>query len=154
MLPKLELLVHYWQLVARHARLGEPLAEGEHAELLALMQLVTSETPWAEGGPERLPVQIIGGGGARAGELCELSPRGIVATAVASFPVGARVVVRVIDAVAGVELGIPCRVEREIEGSPATMVLRVDGMPMHTAFEVQRCDFLARAPSPRRAAAG
>ena len=43
MIEKLDFLVRFWELKARHATLGEPLGQDEQRELLSLLQLVTGD---------------------------------------------------------------------------------------------------------------
>ena len=67
MIDKLDFLVRFWELKARNASLGEPLAPREQIELLSLMQLVTGDLDTPQIGPidrprGALPAQMIGDG--------------------------------------------------------------------------------------------
>src|SRR5580704_851576 len=67
LIDKLGFLVRFWELKARHATLGEPLASREQLELLSLMQLVTGDFKMPDPGqyarpPNALPAQLIGEG--------------------------------------------------------------------------------------------
>ena len=66
-IDKLGFLVRFWELKARHATLGQPLAASEQLELLSLMQLVTGDFKMPEPGTcarpaNALPAQLIGEG--------------------------------------------------------------------------------------------
>src|ERR1700723_3204922 len=66
-IQKLDFLVRFWELKARHATLGEPLGPREQIELLSLMQLVTHDVRVPRAGPAvrtgaSLPAQLIGDG--------------------------------------------------------------------------------------------
>src|SRR5579863_8740846 len=50
-IDKLGFLVRFWQLKARHARIGQPLGAREQLELLSLMQLVSSDFRLPPPGP-------------------------------------------------------------------------------------------------------
>ncbi len=66
MLEKLDLMVRFWELTARHGA-GEPLTPDEQVELLSWMQLITSDLEVPAPGPlarnrGALPAQVIGAG--------------------------------------------------------------------------------------------
>ena len=140
-ISKLDVLVRYWQLVARHAHAGGPeLTTEERSELLGLMQLMGDDgdvpppasVPRGDGAH---PAQLIGEGTVRTVELRAMSPRALLVATPTPPSVGARVVLRVADAVAGVEYIIPCRVEWVHAGAPASAALAVDGAPTRTDFD-------------------
>lgn len=162
MLSKLDVLVRYWQLIARHGReterrsgrvkpgLGrtenvEPLDLAERTELLGLMQMVgdvdvpppisVSQTADAH------PAQLIGEGTIRTVELRAMSTGALLIATPLPPSVGARVVLRVADAVAGVEYVVPCRVAWVQAGAPASAALAIDGAPTRMDF-----DGLAQGP--------
>ena len=140
MIEKIDFLVRFWELNARNAQLGEPLAASEQLELLSLMQLVTAgdqRTPQA--GPVgrtkgALPAQMIGNGTIKAVEIRSVSATAIVVACATSMGVGSQVIVRAADAVSGVEYALPCKVLWVYVGTPCTMAMAVDGIPKRTDF--------------------
>lgn len=140
MLEKLDFLVRFWELNARHATVGEPLTPKEQLELLSLLQLVTGDLQIPTAGPlarstPGLPGQLIGDGGMRAIDIRHVTAAALLVTSAEPCAVGSHVIVHAADAVAGVELSIPCRVRWVHEGTPASMALVVDGVPTKTHFE-------------------
>ncbi len=145
-IEKLDFLVRFWELKARHATLGQPLAAREQVELLSLMQLVQGEFVLPLRGPVRavrgtLPAQLIGEGGMRRVEIRGLSAGAIlVASGTAIAAPGSEaspVILRATDAVSGVEYALPCKVIWVHAGSerePCTIALVVDGIPTRTFF--------------------
>lgn len=143
-LSKLDLLVRYWELTARHASRGEPLASGERTELLGLMQLVGDQAippPMAIARPsDAHPAQLIGEGSIRNVELRAISANALFVCGHFSFEssqpkVGSSVVLRAVDAIAGVEYSVPCRVEWvHLLMEPIAMALVVDGAPHRARF--------------------
>lgn len=143
MLEKLDFLVRFWQLSARHATVGDPLTSPEQRELLALLQLVTSDLKVP--GPGHLsrsgggmPAQIIGDGGIRNVEIRNVAAGAILVTSATPFERGARLILRAADALVGVEYAIPCKVHWIQEGAPSSMALVVDGAPTRSDFESRR----------------
>jgi hypothetical protein len=141
MLEKLDLMVRFWELTARHAMVGgsEPLSSGEQVELLSWMQLITTDLDVPGPGPlardgNALPAQVIGAGTSHAVELRAVLARALLATSAAPIPVGASVLLRATDAVAGVEYVIPCVVKWVHYASPCSVALVVDGVPMRKTF--------------------
>ncbi len=144
-LEKIDFLVRFWELRARSERLGDPLAAGEQVELLSLMQLVTG-TRMQEAGPVArdqgaIPAQVVGDGDIQAIEIRNVSAAAILIAAASALTAGARVIVRIADAVSGIELALPCTVVWAYRASPCTMALEVDGIPTRT-------DFVASASPP------
>jgi hypothetical protein len=147
MLEKLDLMVRFWELTARHAAGGEPLAADERIELLSWLQLVTTEVEASSPGPlvralasssdAPVPAQVIGAGTASSVEIRAVLARALVVTSAGPLAVGASVLLRVIDAVAGVEYVVPCVVRWGHEGSPCSAALVVDGVPTRKAFGVR-----------------
>ena len=150
MLEKLDLMVRFWELTARHSEGGEPLTSDEQVELLSWLQLITTElvaatpgplvralastSPSEENGQATLPAQVIGAGTSSAVEIHAVLARALVVTSAAPLPTGASVLVRATDAVAGVEYVIPCIVKWVNEASPCSAALAVDGVPSRKAF--------------------
>jgi hypothetical protein len=141
-IEKLDFLVRFWELKARHATLGQPLAPREQVELLSLMQLVVGEFDVPAAGPvlrpkSALPAQLIGDGTMRAVEIRALSAGALVVACAAPLGVGGQVIMRAADAVTGVEYALPCQVVWVHPGSgqePSTMALVVDGIPTRSVF--------------------
>jgi hypothetical protein len=141
-IDKLDFLLRFWELKARHATLGEPLASREQVELLSLMQLVVGEVELPAAGPvprpsSALPAQLIGDGTMRAVEIRGLSAAAIVVACGLPVTRGAQVIVRATDAVRGVEYALPCKVMWVHPGTAqdaCTMALVVDGIPARSAF--------------------
>ena len=136
---KLGFLVRFWELRARHATLGQPLAPQEQLELLSLMQLVTGDFRMPEPGPaprtrHALPAQLIGEGAILPIEIRSVSAAAIVVASLKPMPPAARVIVRAADAVTGIEFALPCSVVWVHEGSPCVMALAVDGIPTRSEF--------------------
>jgi hypothetical protein len=139
MLHKLDFLVRFWELKARHALLGEPLGAAEQVELLSLLQLVTGDLDVPAAGPaprsrDALPIQVIGDGAIVGAELRNVSAGALLVACAAAMQTGSGVVVRVTDAVSGVEFAIPCTVIWTHDGKPNTMALAVDGIPTRNQF--------------------
>ncbi|MGH7286187.1 MAG: hypothetical protein ACRELY_32105 [Polyangiaceae bacterium] len=140
MIEKLDFLVRFWELKARHATLGEPLGQDEQQELLSLLQLVTSDLKVPEAGaaarvPYALPAQVIGEGRMHPVELRAVTAAALVVSASSPLPVGAPVIVRTTDAVRGIEYALPCRVGWVHASASYTIALIVDGIPSRSDFE-------------------
>ncbi len=140
MLEKLDFLVRFWELNARHATVGHPLSPKEQLELLSLLQLVTSDLQVPNAGPlarstPGLPGQLIGDGALRAIDIRAVTAAALLVTTAEPCAVGSAVIVHAADAVAGVEITIPCVVRWVHPGTPASMALVVDGVPTKTSFE-------------------
>jgi hypothetical protein len=138
-IEKLGFLVRFWELKARHATLGQPLQPQEQIELLSLMQLVTGDCKMPDAGPVQrtrgaLPGQIIGEGAITPVEVRSVSAAALLVAGSMRMPVGSRVIVRVADAVSGVEYALPCSIVWAWEGAPCTMALVVDGIPTRNDF--------------------
>jgi hypothetical protein len=136
---KLDFLVRFWELKARHATLGDPLAPSEQLELLALMQLVNSDTQVPPAGhaartDDAIPAQLIGEGAILAVEMRDVSASGIRVACANTLREGTHVVLRAADAVTGVEYVLPCIVAWLKKGAPNTIALVVDGIPSRKNF--------------------
>ena len=139
MFHKLDFLVRFWELSARHASEGQPLAQDEQRELLSLLQLVTPDLKIpAPGAAPRdassFPAQMIGEGIAQTIALRNVTAAALVATSAITVPHGVQVILRATDAVAGVEYALPCKVLWVYPGAPNTIALMVDGVPSRTRF--------------------
>jgi len=139
-IEKLDFLVRFWELKARHATLGEPLEQEEQHELLSLLQLVTSDLKVPNIGaaarvPYALPAQVIGEGRMHSVELRAVTAAALVISSSTTLPVGAPVIVRTTDAVRGIEYALPCRVAWVHSGSTITIALIVDGIPTRSDFD-------------------
>ena len=138
-IEKLDFLVRFWELKARHATLGHPLTPKEQLELLSLMQLVTHDFKVPRAGPvartkHALPAQLIGDGAIFAIEVRALSAAALVVASASVVPAGSRVVVRAADAVSGIEYTLPCTVAWVYDATPVVMALVVDGLPTRLDF--------------------
>ena len=138
-IEKLGFLVRFWELKARHALVGEPLAPLEQMELLSLMQLVTYDFKMPEPGPaartrHALPAQLIGEGCIMSVEVRSVSAAAVVVASLRPMSAGERVILRAADAVSGVEYAVPCTVAWVHEGAPTTLALIVDGIPSRSDF--------------------
>lgn len=140
MLDKLDFMVRFWRLRARHEASDTPLLPSERVELLSLLQLMATDQHLPDPGPllfedAGIPVQLTFGGGFLAGELRLVCPEGVVITARAPMVrPGQITVVRMADAIAGVEYTLPCVVAWTFSGAPSSIALRVDGIPARTTF--------------------
>ncbi len=139
MLEKLDLMVRFWELTARHATVGVPLSTDEQVELLSWLQLITSDLEVPGPGPlarngNALPAQVIGAGTSNAVELRAVLARALLVTSAAPIPVGTSVLFRATDAVAGVEYVVPCVVKWVHYASPCSVALVVDGIPTRKSF--------------------
>jgi hypothetical protein len=138
-IEKLDFLVRFWELSARHATLGQPLLPSERLELLSLMQLVHSDAhvpPVGHAEPTEgaIPAQLIGEGAILSVEMRDVSASGMRVACADTMQQGAHVVVRTADAVTGVEYVLPCTVAWVHRGAPNTMALVVDGIPSRKNF--------------------
>jgi hypothetical protein len=138
-IDRLDFLVRFWELQARHATLGHPLGPTERLELLSLMQLVTSDAQVPPVGhaartEDAVPAQLIGDGTIMSVELREVSASGLLVACADTMLVGSRAIVRATDAVSGVEYVLPCTVAWVHRGAPNTLALVVDGIPSRKSF--------------------
>lgn len=142
MLDKLDFMVRFWRLRARHEALEKPLSAFERAELLSLLQLMATDEHLPKAGPPPrsdmgLPVQIMAPGGFILGEIRLVCPEGIVVACKTTMRAGQSIIVRMADAIAGVEFTLPCVVDWAYTGVPgalSSMAFRVDGIPTRTTF--------------------
>ncbi|HEY1956427.1 MAG TPA: hypothetical protein VGH28_12465 [Polyangiaceae bacterium] len=139
MLEKLDLMVRFWELTARHQAGGAPLSADEQVELLSWMKLITTDLDVPPPGPlprtgSALPAQVIGAGTSCAVELRGVLARALLVTSASPLPTGASVLLRATDAVAGVEYIVPCVVKWVHYASPCTAALAVDGAPIRKTF--------------------
>jgi hypothetical protein len=137
-LEKFDFMVRFWNLRTRHDALGAPLSPFEQIELLSLLNLMASDHPLPEAGPpggdHGVPVQLTAPGGFLAGELRVVCAHGIVIACASPLKPGQSTVVRLADAVSGVEYTLPCVVEWAFVGEPSSMALRVDGEATRVSF--------------------
>jgi hypothetical protein len=138
-IDKIDFLVRFWELKARNLTLGEPLSSTEQVELLSLMQLVTGDDRLPAAGPvlrtrSALPAQIIGTGTIKAVEVRAVTASALLVAGATALAAGSQAIVRVTDAVSGVEYALPCKVVWAYVGTPCTMALAVDGIPTRTDF--------------------
>jgi hypothetical protein len=146
LIDKLDFLVRFWELKARNASLGQPLAPKEQIELLSLMQLVTGDLDVPVIGPVdrprgALPAQMIGDGTILPVEVRSVSAAAVVVSCASSVPPLSPVILRAADAITGVEYALPCTVLWVYKASPTILALSVDGIPTRAVF--------AEVPEPR-----
>ena len=139
MIDKLDFLVRFWELTARHATVGDPLYPAEQLELLSLMQLVHAEARvppvrHAARTDDALPAQLIGEGAILAVEMRDVSASGLRVACASTMQPGTHVIIRAADALSGVEYVLPCTVAWVHRGAPNTMALVVDGIPSRKNF--------------------
>ena len=139
MLEKLDFMMRFWDLKARHESLGAPLSPVERVELLSLLSLMATDDPLPPPGPpprseHALDAQITARGGFVGVEVRMVCARGLVVACMTALPAGQSTVVRLADDATGLEYAVPCVVEWGIEGSPSAMALRVDGAPARMVF--------------------
>jgi hypothetical protein len=152
MLDKLDFMVRFWRLRARHEALDKPLTAFERVELLSLLQLMATDQHLPDPGPaprteHSFPIQITASGGFLGGELRLVCPDGIVIAASAPLPAGQSTLVRLVDAIAGVEYALPCVVVWSYVGSPSAAALRIDGVPTRTTFAMPELSVWRSSPS-------
>jgi len=141
MIDKLDFMVRFWQLRARHDAIGAPLTSVERIELLSLFRLLSQDHRLPEPGPAPrveggLPVQMTAPGGFLAAELRLVCAEGIVVACASPLRTGGGTIVRVADAVSGLEYTLPCTVVWAVQSAPSAMALRVDGAPSRLTFAV------------------
>ncbi|CAN5914667.1 hypothetical protein BH11MYX4_BH11MYX4_51070 [soil metagenome] len=146
MIEKLDFLVRFWELKARNASLGEPLAGREQIELLSLMQLVTGDLDAPSAGPVdrprgALPAQMIGDGTILPVEIRNVTAAAVIVSCASTIPALAPVILRAADAISGVEYALPCKVLWVYRAAPTIVALLVDGIPTRAVF--------AGIPEPR-----
>jgi hypothetical protein len=146
LIEKLDFLVRFWELKARNASLGQPLAAREQIELLSLMQLVTGDLEAPAAGPVdrprgALPAQMIGDGTILPVEIRSVSAAAVVVSCASIVPAFAPVILRAADAISGVEYALPCNVLWVYRAAPTIVALLVDGIPTRAVF--------AGIPEPR-----
>lgn len=140
MLEKLDFMVRFWMLEARFRTLGDPLSDHEQSELLSLMHVLASdEQPLPGRGPaprvdDGLPAQLTSDSGFLAAELRVVCTEGIVVACAAPMRRGQRTLVRVADALSGVEYTLPCVVAWARRGHPSSMGLVLDGIARRAEF--------------------
>ena len=138
-MEKLDFLVRFWGLKARHYLAGEPLPGAGQGEMLRLWQLVPHELKLPT--PGHLPrpnptatVDLIGAGRIVSAELRSVTAAALFVVSPVPVEAGASLVVRATDAVSGVELSLPCRVAWAFGTAPTSLALRVDGVPGRSSF--------------------
>ncbi len=139
MLEKLDFMMRFWDLKARHESLGAPLSPVERVELFSLLGLMATDDPLPLPGPpprsdHALDAQVTAHGSFIGVEVRMVCARGVVVACMTPLPEGQSTVLRLPDEVTGVEYTVPCVVAWGVTGSPSAMALRVDGAPARMAF--------------------
>lgn len=134
MLEKLDFMMRFWSLRARHGALSAPLSAIEQIELLSLIRLMSTDHALPEPGllpraEASLAVQLTAPGGFLQGELRMVCAGGLVVAMRSPLRTGQSTLLRVADTEAGIEYTLPCVVSWSYTGSPSTIALRVDGAP-------------------------
>ena len=140
-MEKLDFLVRFWELKARHELVGEPLSASEQIELLSLLQLVTGDLDLPGPGPLArhntvIPAELIGEGVIVHAEIRSVSAAAIFVSVHGPVPREASFILRATDAISGVEYALPCRVAWCYSSSPSSLALRVDGVPTRSFFSL------------------
>jgi hypothetical protein len=140
LIDKIGFLVRFWELKARHATLGQPLSSPEQIELLSLMQLVTGDFKMPEPGTcerpaDALPAQLIGEGTILPVEVRCTCAAALLVASVKPMTPGERAIIRISDAISGIELTLPCSVAWVYDESPCIMALVVDGIPTRAQLD-------------------
>jgi len=140
LIDKIGFLVRFWELKARHATLGQPLSSSEQIELLSLMQLVTGDFKMPEPGAcarpaDALPAQLIGEGAILPVEVRFTCAAALLVASVKAMTPGERAIVRMSDAISGIEFALPCSVSWVYDESPCIMALVVDGIPTRAELD-------------------
>lgn len=132
MLEKLDFMVRFWDLRARHEA-ALSLTFLERGELLSLLSLMVVDDPMPAPAPaprvDGAAVQVAIRGGFMAAELRLVCAEGLVVLTHAPLVAGQSTVLRVANNAEGVEYTLPCVVEWTQPGSATTLALRVDGAP-------------------------
>jgi hypothetical protein len=141
-IDKLGFLVRFWELRGRHSMAGRPLTTGEQLELLSLMQLVTGDCKMPEPGTcarpaNAMPAQLIGQGAIQPVEVRHVCASALVVASVKPVTLGERMILRTADGVSGVEFVLPCTVAWVHEGSPCSVAVVVDGIPVRSELSAQ-----------------
>jgi hypothetical protein len=139
-IDKIGFLVRFWELKARHATLGQPLSSPEQIELLSLMQLVTGDFKMPEPGTcarpaDAMPAQLIGEGTILAVEIRYTCAAAMLVASAKPMTPGERAIVRMSDAIGGVEFALPCSIAWVYDASPCIMALVVDGIPTRAELD-------------------
>ncbi len=134
MLEKLDFMMRFWDLKARHGTLGAPLSPVERIELLSLLSLMATDDPLPPAGPpprseHALEAQITARGSFVGVEVRMVCAGGVVVACMTPLAAGQSTVLRLAGDTRGFEYTVPCVVEWGMEGSPSAMALRVDGVP-------------------------
>jgi hypothetical protein len=154
LIEKVDFLVRFWELKARSETCGNPLAAAEQLELLSLMQVVTLDRKVQLAGPVvreagAIPAQMIGDGAIQPIEIRSVTAAAILIATTAALPAGSQVILRIADAVSGIEFALPCEVTWAFPGTPSTMALAVDGIPTRTDFVATAATSLRMGPRQR-----
>lgn len=134
MIHKLDFLVRFWELNARHRDDADTLSASERIELLSLMQLVIDDLQPPERGscarpPTAIGVDLIGDGTIARVELRYVSAGALVVTSQDAFGADGPLVLRAVHPTTRAETSFPCKVLWTYGSHPTTTALVVDGIP-------------------------
>ncbi|MDQ3032114.1 MAG: PilZ domain-containing protein [Myxococcota bacterium] len=135
----LEMIYEFQRLSAKRDRLEVPLDDDETMRLLGLSQLLTRDgDPGRARTMPRLPfpktVSFTLPGGFEAGEVRNLSGKGIAIATGRPPAIGTRVIVRMLDDAAHAEFFFPCRVVWARRAPLPGMGLVFDGVPTKSDY--------------------
>ncbi len=137
MLEKLDFLVRFWELKARHASLGEPLSQKEQEELLSLLQLVASDLSLPVLDPRSrvsLVARLAGEGETTHARIQDVTAGGVlVELGQRPVPRGS-LILFVADAIRGVEYVLPCSLEW-VSARGTLLGLVPSGVPYKNHFD-------------------
>jgi hypothetical protein len=132
-LEKLDFMVRFWDLKARHAAAGAHLTAQERGELLSLISLMASGDPLPEPGPaphtDGVIVEMTARGVFLAAELRLVCAGGLVLASFVALPPGQSTLVRVVDPASGMQYTLPCVAAWSYPGNPTAVALCIDGVP-------------------------
>lgn len=134
----LEMIFEYQLLRAKQDRLEVPLDDDERARLLGLGQLLVGDGDRGARQMPRLPfpksVSFTLPGGFEAGEIKNLSGKGIAIATLRPPAIGTRVIVRLLEEGAGSEYFFPCRVVWSRRAPLPGMGVVFDGVPTRSDY--------------------
>lgn len=135
----LEIIFEYQLLRAKQDHLEVPLDDDERARLLGLGQLLAGDGDKGLRAMPRLPypgnVSFTLPGGFEAGEVKNLSGKGLAIATARPPAIGTRVIVRMVDPGSSAEYFFPCRVVWSRKSPLPGMGLQFDGVPTKSVYE-------------------
>lgn len=137
MQAKLDFLVRFWDLAARHS--GAGLSQPEEVEYFALLQMVIDDLEQPTAAPRQKSYEakgsLSGDGSIVSARILSVSAGGILVRAGLLPEVGAEVLLSIVEPEHGTEVMLPCRVLWLDGGNSQVLALQVDGVPLRSARE-------------------